>query len=185
MSKECFMIFSKQNSVHFVFNQCVQHDLSCRDDVRSYDTSFCSGHHIFFLGGGGVSPLLVSQSLSSKILLRLLCRSQRERAADQQKIRQSVPIRKQNCPRRLKKCQDYNGGGIGDDFPQTVPQLRRLVDGFLRHKLDFDHTTVYCEIFVGKMAMELDVSWRTCLLTAVCHDSNNPRLFMSHGNNVV
>lgn len=50
---ECFMIFSIQNSVHFVFNPCLQHDLPCCDGVQSYETSFCSGHHIF---GGESSP---------------------------------------------------------------------------------------------------------------------------------
>jgi len=80
------MISSKQNSVHFVFNPSMQHDLPCCDGVRSYNKIFCSGHH--FLGGGGDIPLLVSQSLSSKILLCPLYMSQKESSADHQKIRQ-------------------------------------------------------------------------------------------------
>jgi hypothetical protein len=62
-------------------------------------------------GGGGSNPLVVSQSLYSKFLLRLLCGSQKESAADQQKIRQSVPTLKQNCSRRLKKMSGLLGRG--------------------------------------------------------------------------
>jgi hypothetical protein len=53
LSTECFMTSSKQNTVHFAFNPCMQHDLPCCDGVWSYEISFCSGHHIF---GGESSP---------------------------------------------------------------------------------------------------------------------------------
>ena len=98
LSTECFK-FLKRNFVHFDFNPCMQHDLPCCDGVRSCDTSFCSGHQGF--GVGESYPLLFSQSITRKS-----CSAYYAGPKDQQKIHHSVPIRKQNCPRLLKKCQD-------------------------------------------------------------------------------
>ena len=67
----------------------MHHDLPAAVMVWEVTTKVSVPDTIFFWGGGeGVIPLLVSQSLSSKILLCPLYRSQKESSADQQKIRQ-------------------------------------------------------------------------------------------------
>lgn len=120
LSTECFKSL-KQNSVHFDFNPCMQHDVPCCDGVRSYYTSFCSGHQSF--GVGESSPLLFSQSITLKSCSAYY-------AGPQQKIHHSVPIRKQNCPKGLKKMPGLLGladwGWISTGCTITQEVHRRL-----------------------------------------------------------
>jgi hypothetical protein len=161
LSTESFMmISSKQNFVHFVFNPRMQHDLPCRNGVRSYDTSFCSGHHIF---GGESSPYWFRNHYPRKSCSAYYAGPKGRVLQINKSFVSRSPSENKTVEGTWKNSRTTRAGGIGDDFPQTVPQLRRPVDGFLPYELDFDHRTVYFEIFVGKMAMELDVSWWSCL----------------------
>jgi hypothetical protein len=155
LSTECFTISSIQNSVHFVFNPRMQHDLPCCNGVQSYDTSFCSGH-IF----GGESFLYWFRNHCPRKSCSAYYSGPKGKVLQINKSFVSrSPSKNKTVGGTWKNSRTTRTGvGIGDDFPQTVPQLRRLSDGFLRYELDFEYRTVYFKIFVGKMAMELDVS---------------------------